>query len=319
MIDEARTLLSDIQDTIVHLDNMLAEKNDMIDLLSHDLRSPVNRILALSNLVKIDDETKKEIYADYIAEECKSLLSVLENILLMMKEDSRPFKLGQVNLSELIEETVRYNKFDLTQNFNDTVNQTAAGGTMPPAAFLCPSYGEKKSGISAAYCSGPSAFTTGVTCYLGVRGTANDYVAAKRGVFGMQSVNSVTQAATTKIKDILDGTSKTFMFGEFRPDSQIVVGQSTTIDPDSRWSPWSLGYVLEGSGSTKTMIYGPNQIAGFTHYNQWANHSFSSWHNGGLHMVRADASAGFVSDTIDITIWRNLATIAGSETNTIFE
>ena len=218
-----------------------------------------------------------------------------------------------------IEETVRYNKFDLTQNFNDTVNQTAAGGTMPPAAFLCPSYGEKKSGSSAAYCSGPSAFTTGVTCYLGVRGTANDYVAAKRGVFGMQSVNSVTQAATTKIKDILDGTSKTFMFGEFRPDSQIVVGQSTTIDPDSRWSPWSLGYVLEGSGSTKTMIYGPNQIAGFTHYNQWANHSFSSWHNGGLHMVRADASAGFVSDTIDITIWRNLATIAGSETNTIFE
>jgi hypothetical protein len=36
-------------------------------------------------------------------------------------------------------------------------------------------------------------------------------------------------------------------------------------------------------------------------------------------MVRADASAGFVNDNIDITIWRNLATIAGGETNTLFE
>jgi len=217
-----------------------------------------------------------------------------------------------------IEETVRYNRFDLTKDFNDPVNTAAAGGTMPPAAFLCPSYGERKSGSAYQYCSGGS-FTTGVTCYLGVRGTANDYVAAKRGVFGMQQVSGVTQSATTKIKDILDGTSKTFMFGEFRPDSQIAVGQSSTIDPDSRWSPWSLGHVLEGSGSTKTMIYGPNQIAGITHYNQWATHSFSSWHNGGLHMVRADASAGFVNDNIDITIWRNLATIAGGETNTLFE
>ena len=219
-----------------------------------------------------------------------------------------------------IEETARYNRFDLTKDFNDPVNVTAAGGTLPPLTFLCPSYGEKKSAVANHYCPGTGVnFNTGVTCYLGVRGTANDSVAAKRGVFGIQTVNSVTQSATTKIKDILDGTSKTFMFGEFRPDSQIVVGQSTRIDPDNRWSPWSLGHVLEGSGSTKTMIYGPNQIAGFTHYTQWANHSFSSEHRGGLHMVRADASTGFVNDNIDITIWRNLATIAGAETNTLFE
>ena len=217
-----------------------------------------------------------------------------------------------------IEETTRYNKFDLNENFNAPVNATAAGGTMPPAAFLCPSYGQKRFGNAYHYCSGGS-FTTGVTCYLGVRGTANDYVAAKRGVFGMQSVGGVVQAATTKIKDITDGTSKTFMFGEFRPDAQIATGVYTSIDPDSRWSPWSVGYVLEGSGSTKFMRYGPNQTAGFTVYINWADYSFSSWHPGGLHMVRADASTGFVNDNIDITIWRNLATIAGAETNTLFE
>ncbi len=115
MIDEARTLLSSIQDTIVNLDTMLAEKNDMIDLLSHDLRSPVNRILGLSNLIKIDDDTKKEIYADYITEECNSLLSVLENILMMLKEDSRPFMMTHVNLKELIDETVRFFDFALNE------------------------------------------------------------------------------------------------------------------------------------------------------------------------------------------------------------
>ena len=233
-----------------------------------------------------------------------------------------------------IEETVRYNKFDLTKDFNDPVNTAAATGTLPPLTFLCPSYGEKKSGSANQYCAGTGGtFTTGVTCYLGVRGAAADYsVASTRGVFGLLSTGNTNlysgtpyaNPATTKIKDITDGTSKTFIYGEFRPDSQIAVSKSwatplTSIDTDSRWSPWSLGFVLEGSGSTKTMTYSPNQIAGFTHYNQWAGHSFSSWHIGGVHMVRADASTGFVSDNIDITVWRNLATIAGGEANTLFE
>ncbi len=115
MIDEARTLLSNIQDTVIHLDAMLAEKNDMIDLLSHDLRSPVTRILGLSNLIKIDAETKKNIYADYIAEECNSLLSVLENILMMLKEDSRPFDLTRINLNELIMQTIHFFDFALSE------------------------------------------------------------------------------------------------------------------------------------------------------------------------------------------------------------
>lgn len=115
MIDEARILLSSIQDTIVNLDAMLAEKNDMIDLLSHDLRSPITRILGLSNLIKVDEETKKSIYADYITEECNSLLSVLENILLMLKEDSRPFHLTPVNLYQLIQETIHFFGFALSE------------------------------------------------------------------------------------------------------------------------------------------------------------------------------------------------------------
>jgi len=112
--DEAGILLVNIQTTITKLDGLIAEKSDMIDLLSHDLRSPVGRIVSLSNLVKIDPDNKN-LYADYITNECKGLLRLLENILLMLKEDGHVFKLVNVNLKLLIEETIAFFEFPIAE------------------------------------------------------------------------------------------------------------------------------------------------------------------------------------------------------------
>ncbi len=92
----------------MQLDTLLVRKSDMIDLLSHDLRSPVARIQNLSYLIKTDDRENKDIYADYITNECKGLLRMLENILLMLKEDSNAFTLANVNLKQLMQETVQF-------------------------------------------------------------------------------------------------------------------------------------------------------------------------------------------------------------------
>lgn len=108
--DEAGQLLTEIQTTIARLDTLITEKSDMIDLLSHDLRSPVGRILSLSALIKTEGE-EKDLYADYIINECKGLLRVLENILLMLKEESQNFRLVSVNLREMVEETVGFFDF----------------------------------------------------------------------------------------------------------------------------------------------------------------------------------------------------------------
>ena len=113
--DEAGVLLNDLQATLTRLDTLLVEKSDMIDLLSHDLRSPVARILSLSNLIKDDTETDKELYADYIMNECRSLLSMLENILLTLKEDSQEFRVERVNLSKLIKETKSFYDFAIAE------------------------------------------------------------------------------------------------------------------------------------------------------------------------------------------------------------
>jgi signal transduction histidine kinase len=109
--DEAGILMNNIQAAITKLDTLLVEKSDMIDLLSHDLRSPVGRIISIADLLKADDGTDKDLYADYINNECKSLLRMLENILLMLKEDSQSFSLSNVNLKNLIIETVSFFDF----------------------------------------------------------------------------------------------------------------------------------------------------------------------------------------------------------------
>ena len=113
--DEVGTLLANIQATITQLDGLISEKSDMIDLLSHDLRSPVGRILSLSNLVKNDGAENKDLYADYINNECKGLLRMLENILLMLRENSHVFRLANVNLRHLIEETVSFFSFSASE------------------------------------------------------------------------------------------------------------------------------------------------------------------------------------------------------------
>jgi signal transduction histidine kinase len=113
--DEAGVLLNEIQTTITKLDTLITEKSDMIDLLSHDLRSPVGRILSLSSLIKTDEADQKDLYADYISNECKGLLRLLENILLMLKEDSMTFRLVSVNLKQLIMETVSFFDFAVAE------------------------------------------------------------------------------------------------------------------------------------------------------------------------------------------------------------
>lgn len=113
--DEAGLLMAEIQTAVTQMDTLLREKSDMIDLLSHDLRSPVGRIMSLSNLIKIDDSTDRRVYADYISNECKGLLRMLENILLMLKEDSHAFRLERISLKQLVQETAGFFDFAIAE------------------------------------------------------------------------------------------------------------------------------------------------------------------------------------------------------------
>jgi prepilin-type processing-associated H-X9-DG protein len=91
-----------------------------------------------------------------------------------------------------------------------------------------------------------------------------------------------------------------------------------SIGPNARWSPWAAGIFLENIGSVKGMKYAPNQV--FAPYNDrirdvWPL-PFSSEHPQGTTMLYGDGSVAFFNENVDITVWRNLSTIAGGEVDT---
>jgi len=102
-----------------------------------------------------------------------------------------------------------------------------------------------------------------------------------------------------KLKDITDGTSKTFMVGE------CVVSQdfhSAAFFADGDWASTNvpLNFFLPG---------GPDDVI-----TQWYQvRSFRSYHPGGAQFVMADGSVQFVQDSIDGAAYRALATRNGGE------
>jgi prepilin-type N-terminal cleavage/methylation domain-containing protein/prepilin-type processing-associated H-X9-DG protein len=224
-----------------------------------------------------------------------------------------------------MEQNSLYQKFDLSKNFRSSTNWSAAYGRTPPVGLLCPSYNGDQAGIASHYCSPSDAnntnFWVGASCYLGVKGTDQYGLAAEtQGIFGIERVAGTTgappyggtyQAKTTRLRNVTDGTSKTFLFGEFRPDwSKMLSSANGFNSVDSRWAPWSVGVVLEWSGSVKNMTYGPNQVVPGA-YATWGVFPFSSQHTGGVTMAMADGSVKFVQDQVDIAAWQAAATIAG--------
>jgi prepilin-type N-terminal cleavage/methylation domain-containing protein len=101
--------------------------------------------------------------------------------------------------------------------------------------------------------------------------------------------------------DVTDGLSHTFMLGEDLPDKD-------------RWScSWAYA-----NGPYGTCAIPPNVVPkpGGNYSSWWWPNvlSFRSAHPGGLHFAFADDRVAFVADTIDLKVYRALATIRGHET-----
>jgi prepilin-type N-terminal cleavage/methylation domain-containing protein len=110
-----------------------------------------------------------------------------------------------------------------------------------------------------------------------------------------------------RMADITDGSSNTLMLGEVAWDCGLV-----------GWVGWPRG-CDDGSSTTyagKNVLYAPNSTksklvtGGVALFN---NVSFGSNHPGGCQFTAADGSVHFVADSIDIDLYRALASRAGGE------
>jgi prepilin-type N-terminal cleavage/methylation domain-containing protein/prepilin-type processing-associated H-X9-DG protein len=225
-----------------------------------------------------------------------------------------------VKILPYIELEQLYAKYDFSLAVSASPNNTVANTLVP--LFFCPSYtGTKQGGM--AYITG--GVTCYATCYVGVfgwhatdgRALTSAGLGSQRGAFFINS--------NTKVKDVTDGLSNTLVMGEFRPNFLRVLSPtfyretgSESIGPNARWSPWAASIFLENIGSVKGMKYSPNQV--FAPYNNRVRDvwplPFSSEHQGGTSMLYGDGSVAFFTENVDITVWRNLSTIAGGEVDT---
>lgn len=114
---------------------------------------------------------------------------------------------------------------------------------------------------------------------------------------------------STRIRDVVDGTSTTFAVGE-------------AIPAYSQWNWWWLNNATTATTSIPLnakpvcpQSVGLTKDAGLRACNyDWPNnYSFASMHVGGAHFMMCDGSARFISDNIDYTMYRNISTINNGE------
>ena len=199
-------------------------------------------------------------------------------------------------------------KFAINYEFLDTGNNST-NQTTPMPMFHCPSdartVGSDRSSYLPVAGGGPPTATglCTATSYTG-------FIIYANGVFYINS--------KTRITDITDGTSNTYLIGE----SKYQVADPRTSDGARKMGIWSGGAFLRPDWKYYTAIAAAvepiNQPFGITDYTATGRReseavvgrTFGSMHTGGCNMAFADGSVRFMPNSTDLNLHRALGTIA---------
>jgi len=144
-----------------------------------------------------------------------------------------------------------------------------------------------------------------------------------------------------RITDILDGTSNTAMFAETKRGNYPAANPPLDCSYNNTWTSPSASDLnppascnTNGTGTSTLKYSGLEYFRGgllitayYTHtvppnYTSYdctnssfdsGHHAARSYHSGGVNVVFCDGSVHWVSDSISMTVWRNLGTRAGGE------
>lgn len=223
-----------------------------------------------------------------------------------------------------IDQAPLYNLYDFTIAFNTLPNPTNVGAMVIPG-YYCPSGPPPKTYLdpntnmttnpSTHYYGvmGPAGGTTSPTVNT-YNGTVYNYTVlspGSNGSFSTEGILGQYQDATGNVSTgyfgtfatILDGSSNTFIVGEL--SKTLPSGQP------NQYRGWIRGQAA-GSGATKNVTNSINSTF-YNGSNNFNDLSFASNHTGGCHFLMADGSTHFISENIDMSLYKALASQKSSE------
>ncbi|ADG67457.1 protein of unknown function DUF1559 [Planctopirus limnophila DSM 3776] len=197
------------------------------------------------------------------------------------------------------------------------INGNAAGGAARNtlAAFVCPSDvlpAKDNDGYAKSNYLGNIGGEISTTCADGNwRGNR------QTGIFLMSNNNDDTWF--TKMRDITDGTSNTAMLGEVSISANV----SPTNTGNGNYPLWAGGNNNAGCNG-RSSIGGQLRIMdnvldattgqGLYRINGGSDQGFGSRHTGGAHFLMGDGAVKFLSENIDLTLYRGIGSKNGGET-----
>lgn len=205
----------------------------------------------------------------------------------------------------MLDESARYNQLDFSRTFISIADrgQSTAGNNAewarPNAKYQCPSDPNSSSAVNNnnyfGCQGGGTATTTDVVC----TNAAGNRWWMKNGILYHNS--------STRIQDVIDGTSNTFLVGETRYQSTQSANNSQYYGwASSDWPMVSFGSPSQVAGASlpiNSSNLNPG-ILGQTTFDVMTR-MFGSHHTGGCHFLVADGSVQFISQNIDLLTYQN--------------
>ena len=221
-----------------------------------------------------------------------------------------------------LDESTRYNSFDLQATFavrRDKTSQTPEPNLtqqfLPLTKYECPSDVSGANGLCSNYAA----------CQGG--GDADDAVEKSVLILGQQprlffDNGMFFHNSSVGIKDLTDGSSNTVMIGETK-----YIGTPESFAPQNAWWPWSAAIRSDDSHQHVSLFnisatcdpinfpqngeYTEEDIRQHRGVFEGAHHGgqqrvFGSWHKGGAHFGLADGSVHYLSENMDLNVYRAL-------------
>ncbi|QDU63800.1 Type II secretion system protein G precursor [Planctomycetes bacterium Pan216] len=184
--------------------------------------------------------------------------------------------------------------------------------------FLCPSSSQHQGLAGDDVVGGQRVYTTNYYAVMGPIGTnpvtGSDYaVKEPGGTHGDLAIDGMLyRNSSVRFSSVSDGLSHTFLLGEISRNNPDLSGDSI------RYRTWVRGCTAGGSGSWCASCKGVElPINSAPADNDFNNIAFNSNHEGGTHFIFGDASARFVSESIDYDVFLGSASRDGGETGRI--